>query len=68
MFADAKLNGAWDIPFVAFAPFAGVAIGDHLSGKISMARHKHAVTRGFRITKIITKRRAVLYIFTWQPK
>jgi aquaporin Z len=34
---DAKTNGVLGIPFIAFAPFVGVAIGVYLFGKISMA-------------------------------
>ena len=34
---NAKLNGILGLPFVAFAPFVGVAIGVYLFGKISMA-------------------------------
>jgi aquaporin Z len=59
---DAKLNGTLGIPFVAFAPFVGVAIGVYLFGKVSMAHFNPAVTLGFLITKHITKRLAVLYV------
>src|SRR6478672_1421602 len=59
---DAKLNGTLGIPFVAFAPFVGVAIGVYLFGKISMAHFNPAVTVGFLITKHITKRLLLLYI------
>ncbi len=59
---DAKFNGTLGIPFVAFAPFVGVAIGVYLFGKISMAHFNPAVTLGFLITKHITKRLVVLYI------
>ena len=58
---DARLNGALGIPFVAFAPFVGVAIGVYLFGKVSMAHFNPAVTLGFMITKHITKR-LVLYV------
>ena len=35
---DAKINGVLGIPFIAFAPFVGVAIGVYLLfGRISMA-------------------------------
>ena len=37
---DAKLNGILGLPFIAFAPFVGVAIGVYLFGKISMAHFK----------------------------
>jgi aquaporin Z len=59
---DAKLNGALGIPFIAFAPFVGVAIGVYLFGKVSMAHFNPAVTLGFLITKHITKRLVVLYV------
>ena len=45
----------WGFPFIAFAPFVGVAIGVYLFGKISMAHFNPAVTLGFLITKHITK-------------
>lgn len=60
---DAKMNGILGIPFIAFAPFAGVAIGVYLFGKISMAHFNPAVTSGFLITKHITKKGFFLYIF-----
>src|SRR6476469_9418954 len=59
---DAGLNGMLGIPFIAFAPFVGVAIGVYLFGKISMAHFNPAVTLGFLITKHITKRLMLLYI------
>lgn len=59
---DARLNGVLGIPFIAFAPFAGVAIGVYLFGKISMAHFNPAVTLGFLITKHITKKLLLLYI------
>ena len=57
---DAKLSGAWGIPFIAFAPFVGVAIGVYLFGKVSMAHFNPAVTLGFLITRHITKRQMLL--------
>ena len=51
---DAKLGGVLGIPFIAFAPFIGVAIGVYLFGKISMAHFNPAVTVGYFITKHIT--------------
>jgi aquaporin Z len=48
---DAKTNGFLGIPFIAFAPFVGVAIGVYLFGRISMAHFNPAVTVGFLITK-----------------
>lgn len=59
---DARLNGVLGIPFIAFAPFVGVAIGVYLFGKISMAHFNPAVTLGFLITKHITKKLLVLYV------
>ena len=52
---DAKLNGILGIPFIAFAPFIGVAVGVYLFGRVSMAHFNPAVTVGFLITKHITK-------------
>ena len=59
---DAKLNGILGLPFIAFAPFVGVAIGVYLFGKISMAHFNPAVSVGFLITKHITKKLFVLYL------
>ena len=60
---DAKLNGILGLPFIAFAPFVGVAIGVYLFGKISMAHFNPAVSVGFWITKYITKKLLILYLF-----
>jgi aquaporin Z len=60
---DAKMGGAWGIPFIAFAPFVGVAIGIYLFGKVSMAHFNPAVTLGFLITRHITKRHVLLLYF-----
>ena len=59
---DAKTNGVLGIPFIAFAPFVGVAIGVYLFGKISMAHFNPAVTVGFLITKHITKIQLLYYL------
>jgi glycerol uptake facilitator-like aquaporin len=59
---DAKYNGALGIPFIAFLPFIGVAVGVYLFGKISMAHFNPAVTVGFLITKHITKKQLVYYL------
>jgi aquaporin Z len=59
---DAKTNGILGIPFIAFAPFVGVAIGVYLFGKISMAHFNPAVTVGFLITKHITKIQLLYYL------
>jgi aquaporin Z len=61
---DAKFNGVLGIPFIAFLPFIGVAVGatpPYLFGKISMAHFNPAVTLGFLITKHITKLELVYY-------
>jgi aquaporin Z len=58
---DARMNGVLGVPFIAFAPFVGVAIGVYLFGKISMAHFNPAVTVGFLITKHITKVQLVYY-------
>lgn len=59
---DAKFNGILGLPFVAFAPFVGVAIGVYLFGKISMAHFNPAVSVGFLITRHITRKLLVLYL------
>lgn len=48
---DAKLGNSLGVPFVAFAPFVGVAIGVYLFGRISMAHFNPAVTVGYLITR-----------------
>jgi glycerol uptake facilitator-like aquaporin len=58
---DSKLHGALGIPFIAFAPFAGIAIGVYIFG-ISMAHFNPAVTLGFLITKHITKIQLLYYV------
>ncbi|MGA8915252.1 MAG: aquaporin [Nitrososphaeraceae archaeon] len=58
---DAKLGGVLGVPFIAFAPFVGVAIGVYLFGKISMAHFNPAVTVGYFITKHITSRQLLNY-------
>jgi aquaporin Z len=59
---DAKLKGELGIPFIAFAPFVGVAIGVYVFGRISMAHFNPAVTIGFLITKHITKIQLLYYL------
>lgn len=59
---DAKTQGVLGIPFIAFAPFIGVAIGVYLFGKVSMAHFNPAVTVGYLITGYI-KRIQLLYYF-----
>ena len=63
---DAKTDGILGIPFIAFAPFLGVAIGIYLFGKISMAHFNPAVTVGFFITKHITTKIQLAYYFSAQ--
>jgi len=59
---DAKSNGVLGIPFIAFAPFIGVAIGVYLFGRVSMAHFNPAVTVGFLITKHINKTQLIYYL------
>ena len=61
---DAKVNGRLGVPFIAFAPFVGIAIGVYLFGKISMAHFNPAVTVGFLITKHITRIQLVYYFIS----
>jgi len=58
---DAKVGGILGVPFIAFAPFVGVAIGVYLFGKISMAHFNPAVTVGYFITKYITFKQLLNY-------
>ena len=58
---NAKFGGRLGLPFVAFAPFVGVAIGVYLFGKISMAHFNPAVTLAFLISGHITKIQLLQY-------
>jgi aquaporin Z len=58
---DAKTNGILGIPFIAFAPFVGVAIGVIFLVK-SLAHFNPAVTVGFLITRHITKIQLLYYL------
>ena len=59
---DAKVGGILGIPFIAFAPFVGVAVSVYLFGKISMAHFNPAVTIGYLITKHLSKNLLAVYI------
>jgi aquaporin Z len=61
---DAKMHGILGVPFIAFAPFVGVAICVYLFGKISMAQFNPAVTVGFMITRHIVTRIQLVYYVT----
>jgi aquaporin Z len=58
---DAKFGGKLGLPFIAFVPFVGVAIGAYLFGKISMAHFNPAVTLAFLITRHITNLQLLQY-------
>ena len=45
---DAKMHGVLGVPFIAFAPFVGVAIGVYLFGRVSMAYFNPTVTAGLK--------------------
>jgi aquaporin Z len=59
---DAKFGGILGLPFIAFAPFVGVAIGVYLFGKISMAHFNPAVSVAFLISGHITKFQLAQYL------
>ena len=59
---DAKVGGGvLGLPFIAFAPFVGVAISVYLFARISMAHFNPAVSLGFLITRHITIRQFLYY-------
>jgi aquaporin Z len=58
---DAKFGGKIGLPFIAFAPFLGVAIGVYLFAKVSMAHFNPAVTLGFLVSGHITKVQLMQY-------
>ena len=59
---DAKVGGILGIPFMAFAPFVGVAISVYLFGKVSMAHFNPAVTIGYLITGHLRKNLLAWYL------
>lgn len=59
---DAKSGGTLGLPFVAAAPFVGVAVGVYLFSKISMAHFNPAVSVAFLITGHITKLQFFYYV------
>lgn len=58
---DARLGGKLGLPFIAIAPFVGVAGGVYLFGRISMAHFNPAVSLGFLISRHITKLQLLQY-------
>lgn len=58
---DTRLGGILGVPFIALAPFVGVAIGVYLFAKVSMAHFNPAVTVGYFITKHITFKQLLNY-------
>ncbi|HKQ21672.1 MAG TPA: aquaporin [Nitrososphaeraceae archaeon] len=59
---DAEVGEILGIPFIAFAPFVGVAVSIYLFGKISMAHFNPAVTIGYLITKHLPRSLFAVYI------
>jgi aquaporin Z len=59
---DAKMGGVLGLPFVAFAPFAGVAAMVYAYRKISMAHFNPAVTIGFLVSGHIKKSQLSVYL------
>jgi aquaporin Z len=58
---DAKFGGILGLPFIAFAPFVGVAIGVFFFAKVSLAVFNPAVLAGYMITGHIRPKDAVFY-------
>jgi aquaporin Z len=63
---DAKMKGMLGVPFIAFAPFVGVAIGVYLFGNISMAHFNPAVTVGYILLQDILD--AIRYVLQEEDK
>lgn len=59
---DARFDGVLGLPFIAFAPFAGVAVGVFFFGRVSMAVFNPAVLLGYLITGHIKKSEAGYYL------
>jgi aquaporin Z len=59
---DAKLGNTLGVPFIAFAPFVGVAVGVYLFGRISMAHFNPAVSIGYLITRHLKIQLLALYL------
>lgn len=58
---DATFGGKLGLPFIAIAPFVGIAIGVYLFGKISMAHFNPSISLGFLISGHITKLQLLQY-------
>lgn len=59
---DAKTGGVLGLPFIAAAPFAGVAAMVYAFGKVSMAHFNPAVTIGFLVSGHIKKSQLPVYL------
>jgi aquaporin Z len=59
---DAKMGGIFGLPFVAAAPFAGVAAMVYAFGRISMAHFNPAVTLGFFVSGHVKKSQLPVYL------
>ena len=59
---DARLVGLLGLPFIAIAPFVGVALGVFFFGKVSFAVFNPAVLVGYLITGHIKKAEAGYYL------
>lgn len=59
---DAKVGSILGLPFIAIAPFAGVAGMVYAFGKVSMAHFNPAVTIGFLVSGHIKKSQLPVYL------